>query len=101
MTHRGPLGVPRPGVRCEPHLAVEIGETLTEQEKDQLQTNLENRVNYSVSVQEGVSFDEGDATSDVVFAIGGASVSNEEFDEVRNALIEEGRSIAGWRIGNV
>lgn len=100
MTHKGPLGVPRPGVVCQQHIIFELEDALRGQDKDDLQSALESTLDYSVSVEEGISFDEGGST-DVRINTNQSTVENEDFDQARQALITEGYSPSGWRIGDV
>lgn len=100
MAHEGPLGVPRPGVVCRQHIIFELDESLRDPEKDTLENNLESAIDFHVTVEEGISFGDG-ATTDVRINTQQSTIENEEFEEVRQALIVEGHSPSGWRIGDV
>lgn len=100
MTHKGPLGVPRPGVTCRPHIIFELDETLRSSDKDALESTLESLLDYSISVEEGISFGDG-GTTDVRVSTGQSTIENETFNEIRQVLVTQGHSPSGWRIGDV
>lgn len=100
MPHKGPAGVPRPMISCQQSIAFEINKTLRDKEKQNLQSTLSKKVDYEVTVREGISFQDGGET-DVIFRTSSSRIDDETFDELQNILITEGYSTSSWRIGDV
>lgn len=100
MVHKGPAGMRRPLVSCEPRIAFQIDDTLTGDEKQDLEDSISSQTDVGVSVEEGVSVEQGGST-DIIFSPGSSRVDDETFSELQNILRAEGVQIAGWRIGSV
>lgn len=101
MSHTGPLGLPRPGVRCNQSIAFEVARTYTGEEKDNIESNLSSQIDHPVHLEQGLDIGSGTGSTDVVVDVGGSFIEDEELSDIRDALFNEGLQVSGWRIGNI
>jgi hypothetical protein len=78
---------------------MELPEALDEQEKDNLESQLQGQTDFPVSVEDGISLTPSGST-DAVFSTGQSTVDSGDLDQAQNAIINAGFDFEEWRIGN-
>lgn len=99
MPHNGPLGGPRPMIRCNQDVIFELGTAMRSEDQNALQSNLSNNIDENITVEQGLSFDTG--ATEVRIETTSSTVDNDVFEEYRRELIDQGVQISGWRIGEI